>query len=140
MKLADYRKISPQINADLAAVFEKHGFKLKPFGAKIDELLGIVRMTLEVADVNHKSSDGRTTTPEAEFYKQMHGLYDLKPEWLNAKFKSNGTEYELLGMSHGRRAKCMLIKRTSDNQNRICTPEDIKRYFLMQAAMPKAVA
>lgn len=134
MKLADYRKISPQINADLAAVFEKHGFKLKPFGAKIDELLGIVRMTLEAADVNHKSSDGRATTPEAEFYKQTHGLYDLKPEWLGAKFKANGTEYELLGMSHGRKAKCMLLKRLSDNTTRICTPEDVKRFFLHKMA------
>jgi hypothetical protein len=64
MKLVDYRKIAPQVSADIAAALLKHGLKMQPFGARIDERLGIVRMTIEAADVNHKAADGTLTTPE----------------------------------------------------------------------------
>lgn len=90
MKLSDYRKISPAIYADLKAVFEKHGFSMPPARALVDERLGTVKLTIEIADKNHKSADGSATTPEAERYRefcrQMGSLTELKGEWLNDTF------------------------------------------------------
>jgi hypothetical protein len=133
MKLSDYRKISAAVEADLKAALAKHGLALRPFGAKIDERLGIVRMTLEAADVNHKSADGSATTPEAEIYKSNCLIFDLKPEWLNQPFRMNGTTFKIVGMKL-RGNKCILIEKdTAPGKIFVATPEQVRVYWLAQS-------
>lgn len=131
MKLVEYRKIAPAVAADIAAALLKHGLKMQPFGARIDERLGIVRMTIESVDVNHKAEDGTATTPEKEIYKSNCYLFDLKPEWLDQTFTMSKVAYKIVGMKK-RGDKCVLVERSDNKKTYIMTPEQVRVYFLAQ--------
>lgn len=131
MKLIDYRKIAPAVAADIAAILLKHGLKMQPFGARIDERLGTVRMTIEANDVNHKSADGMITTPEKERYKELCSIYDLKPEWLGQSFSMGRVAYKITGMKK-RGDKCILVECSDNSKVYIMTPEQVRVYFLAQ--------
>ena len=131
MKLNEYRKIAPAVEADLKATLAKYNLTLRPFGARIDERLGIVRMTLECVDANHKAADGTATTPEAEIYKSHCMIFDLKLEWLNQIFKMSRDEYRIVGMKKGRAEKCILIERVSDKKVYVSTPESVRAHILL---------
>lgn len=140
MKLSAYRKIAPTINAEIEALFKKHGFKMSKIRASIDEDFGVVRYTIETVDLNLTTADGAPTTPEAENYKQHCKLFgrlpgdQLKEEWLNATFKMGGEEYRLLGMSTGRKAKNIIVLRLRDDSRRITTEDVVVRAFGVKAA------
>lgn len=130
MKLVEYKSIAAEISAEIAAVLEKRGLKMKPFGARIDERLGIVRMTIEAVDVNHKSADGQATTPEAEFYKLNAAFVGLQAEWLGQPFWMGGVQYKIVGMRK-RSEKCILIQRM-DNATKtfVLTPARASQCWL----------
>lgn len=139
MKLVEYRKIAKQVQDDLSAVFAKHGLKMKPCGAKIDEGLGIVRMTIECADVNHKAADGSATTPEAELFKMYATMHCMKPEWLGQSFTLGGKLFAVSGLK-ARGTKCVLIRREQDGATLVTTPEAVVRAFLAKTAAQNPVA
>lgn len=132
MKLTDYRKISKQVADDVAAALAKHGLKMKPFGARIDERLGVVRMTIECSDVNHKDADGLETTPERELYKSHALLFGLDPAWLDSKITFGRTEYAVAGLNKTRGAKNVLVRRCADNKMLVTTAEQVRRAFAEQ--------
>ncbi len=131
MKLAEFRKISPALSADLKAAFAKHGLDMRPFGARIDERLGLVRMTIESFDVKHKAADGTATTPEAEIYKLHCMIFELKPEWLGTTFVQGREEYRLDGMKKGNAQKCIIITRTRDGKGFVSTPDSVRAFILL---------
>lgn len=130
MKLAEYKKISSQVNAELTAVLAKHGFKVSKLNASIEETAGTLRLTLGCTDTNHKDASGALTTPEREYYKQFCTMHGLKPEWLGETVTFGGIAHTIEGMKNTRSDKCILVKRTSDQSMRIGTPEMVKRAFL----------
>jgi hypothetical protein len=87
MKLADYRKISTQINAEITETLKRHELNVTKLRASIVEEIGTIRLTIEAADTNMKDASGNTVTPEAQRYTQYGELYGLKPEWLGRTFK-----------------------------------------------------
>ena len=128
MKLADYRKISAAVNADVAAALLKHGLVAKPLRVSIDERLGLVVIKAECADANHKGSDGSTTNPERELFKRDSMFVGLKPEMLDRTFTISGKEYRVAGLKP-RGKKCILVERTSDKAMLVCEPEAVQRAF-----------
>ena len=132
MKLSDYRKISDAINADLKAVLEKHGFRTTKLKATIEESLGILNLRIEAADVNHKSADGSTTTPEAEIYKQLCSLYELDAAWLGKTFRQGRDEYRLTGMRNTRGAKNITIVKVADGKTYVTTPDHVRAFMIAQ--------
>lgn len=132
MKLADYRKIASAVAADLEAALLKYGLKMKPFGAKIDERCGTVRMAIECLDVNHTGA-----TVEQEIYKANCRLLDCSPEWLGQTFSMNRWQFKLTGMKK-RGDKCMIIERLSDKTIYTTTAESVRRAFADQAPVRKA--
>lgn len=147
MLLKDYRKISKQVEDDLRAVMKKHGFDLKPFGAKIDERLGVVRMTLECRDVNHKGADGQATTPERERYKEFCVLVGMKPEWLDREIKCGRQTLKVVGLKP-RGEKCLLLTDVVTQKTYVARPEayvalltlEDKKQTTMPSGVPQAAA
>lgn len=137
MNLIEYRKIAQQVQADITAALAKHGLKVKPFGARIDERNGIVRMTIEAVDVNLKAADGSATTPEAEYWKQIAALYDLKPGWLGQEITISRRVFKIAGLLRGRKTKNVQIVR-DDGKTFVTTPEDIARHFAFKEARKTA--
>lgn len=59
---------------------------------------------------------GEVQTPEAEAFKQVAHLYDLKPENLFAKFKMGGVEYEIIGLNTRSGKYPIKCRRVKDGQ------------------------
>ena len=130
MKLSEYRKISSAVSADLKATLAKHGLKMGKERAVIDELNGTVRFAIECADVNLKDVFGNASNPEREFYKNNCRYVEMKAEWLDKPYRTNGREYRVVGMRNTRSPKCVLITRSdAPDKKFICTPEDVIRAF-----------
>lgn len=137
MKLAQFKKIAPALRLDLEAVFKKHGFDLAPYGGRVDELLGTVKLSLELRDVAHVGADGKKTTPERETYRQLCGIYEMKVEWLDgAEFTMNRESFRITGMKRGRAEKSVLIERVRDSKTFVTTPESVIRAFAAKEAKP----
>lgn len=132
MKLIDYRKIAKQVEADLRAALAKHGLTLKPFGARIEERLGLVRMSLECVDANLKAADGSKTTPEAEYWKAAASLYELDPKWLGEEFTSNRRLYRVVGLLRGRKTKVVQLEHVETGKTYVTTAEDVIRAFAVK--------
>jgi len=135
MKLAAYRQIADPMNVELKAVFAKYGFDTRRLSAKIDESLGIVRMTLELGDVNHTNESGEKVSPDAAYYLEHCKLWgsssELKPEWLNETFRMGGRTYTLTGMKRAGK-KTMLITR-DDGKVFVMDVESIALHFNAKA-------
>lgn len=128
MTLDQYRKVARQIAGDLEAVFKKYGLEQKPFGARVDERLGIVRIALELRDVNQKGADGKATTPERERFKTDATWHGLRPEWLDREIALGGSRFTVDGLlKKGKRT--VQIKRVADGKVFVTTPEDVVRHF-----------
>lgn len=135
MKLAEYRKVSPALYADLKTIIEKHGFIYKPGRAVVDERVGIVKLTLELADANLTAPDGTATNPDALRYLVLCRHYtELKPEWLNDTFSSGGHVYRLAGYTGRRGKNAFLIERQADKSRRVTSEEQIILHFNAKAA------
>lgn len=132
MKLSEYRKISPAMNAELKTVFEKFGFDVRQLRASIDERIGIVKLSVELGDKGQKDETGATVSPDAlyytEFCRQMGEFTELKPEWLNRDFRMGGENYRLVGMK-ARGKNRMMILRLRDNSLRVTTEEQVALFF-----------
>jgi len=113
MKMIEYRKIAPAINADLKATLAKHGFNVSRMSASVSELDGTVRFKIDAADANLKDANGVKTTPEAERFKLNADIFGMPLTWLGAKFVANGRGYTLVGMRETRSRKCLVV--TSDD-------------------------
>ena len=133
MKIADYRKIAPALNADLAAVFEKHGLKMGKLNASIEERMGTVRYSIQCADMNATAADGSATTPEAERYKAYCALRDLKPEWLGELFSMGRQTLKVTGLRDTRSAKCVTVTDVNNGKAYVCTPEQVAGAFALKA-------
>jgi len=131
MKLADYRKIAPQVHADLKAALAKHGLELRPFGARVDERGGLVLMKLECVDANHKDETGAATTPERELFKSSARYVGLKAEWLDAEITLAGRRaFKVTGLKQ-RGKKCVMLKEVSTGKEYVTTPGEVLRHFAL---------
>lgn len=137
MKLAAYRKIAEPMNVELKAVFAKYGFDTRSLSAKIDERLGIVRMTLELGDKNHTNESGEKVSPDAAYYVEhvkMFGEFSpLKAEWLNDTFSMGGRTYKLVGMK--RKGKKNILIERDDGKVYVMDDEAIALHFNAKARL-----
>lgn len=140
MKLSDYRKISPAINAELKTIFEKHGFDIRALRAAIDENVGIVKLSIELGDKNHRAADGSAQTPDAAYYLEHVKAYSsftpLKAEWLNDSFSMGGRTYKLVGMK--RKGKKNILIERDDGKVFVMDDEAIALHFNAKARKPAA--
>lgn len=131
MNLQQYRQISPAMNEELKALFDKYGFDTRALRASIDDRIGIVRLLIEIGDRNHKSADGSVISPDAAYYLEhvrLSGeLSKLKPEWLNDTFSMAGRTYTLTGMK--RKGKKNLLIRRDDGKDFIMDEQSIAAHF-----------
>jgi hypothetical protein len=130
MKLADYRKISGNINDEIKAVLKRHGFEVTKINTGVEESAGTVRLTISASDSNLQDASGEKTTPERERYKRLCNLYDLKPEWLGQTVTHAKVEYRLDGLKDTRGAKAVVVTRLSDNRHLVTTPDFVRVLFL----------
>lgn len=140
MKLAAYRQIAPTMNAEMKTLFEKFGFDTRSLRASIDENVGIVKLSIELGDKNHKASDGSSQTPDASFYlehvKILGELTKLKAEWLNETFSMGGRTYKLIGMK--RKGKKNLLIERDDGKVYVMDEEAIVLHFSAKAKVKAA--
>ncbi len=93
MKLVDYKKLAPAINADVTAILAKHGLKLTKLKASIEEGIGTIRYTIVAVDLKMTTDAGVATTSEAEMFKRDAELIGLNPKWLGRSIRSGGVSY-----------------------------------------------
>ena len=121
MKLIEYKQIAKAIDADLDALFKKHGLQPARRIAKIDEALGIVKISLELRDLNHTDASGNVTTPERELFRTQAQFVGLKGEWLDQEIKLGGRQFTIDGLKQ-RGKKCVVIKQVADGKSYVTTP------------------
>src|SRR5258706_6305542 len=112
MDLQQMRLIAPQIDAEIKAVFEKHGLRVSGRKAINDEHTGILKWNLTLADTNLKDKSGNTTTPEAERWQVYHEIYGLPKDGVGRIFESGGKPYKIVGMKAGRSRKSLVAQQT----------------------------
>lgn len=132
MKLAAYKLISKEINAEITAVLAKHGLSVpRGISARIDEHLGVVRLSIEATDTNHKDASGEATNPERELYKQQGFIYGLKPEWLGTEILSAGRPMTIVGLK-ARSAKNPVIIADQAGKRFVTSVDAILTYFALR--------
>jgi hypothetical protein len=133
MTLAEYKKISDAVNADLRAALAKHGLNMGTVSGSIDATLGEVRLRILATD----SAMGEP--PEAIRYKQLCRLYDFHPDWLDKTLNFLNGPHILRGMLDRRSEKCILIE-NSKGRRMVCTPEQLRRVAKMSGLAPVVAA
>jgi hypothetical protein len=108
MELYQYRRLEKQINADLRAVFEKHGLKLGHVKATVYDT-GVIKYRLEVADTNLKDHNGDQITPEALRWNMNAVLYNLPLDALNKSVRIGSKIYRIMGLAEGRSEKRVVL-------------------------------
>jgi hypothetical protein len=134
MDLAKLKQIAPPLDAELDSVFAKYGLKVRQRRVTTDPALGLVKFSIETADLALKSKTGETTSPERECFKQMAPMFGLKPDWLGHTFVMNGIEYEVAGLRHKATKNPVLIRRTKDGKQFVCSQYQVIRALEGEAA------
>lgn len=132
MNLSQYRAIAPALNADLRAAFEKHGLKADKINASVDDVVGTVRVTLQLADMCLTDASGEATTPERQRWLRDAGLYGLDTGLLDQVIRLNGRAYTVKGLLPIKSEKCVSIVRDDGKRFR-CTFSDLRRAALARA-------
>ncbi len=125
MKLVDYKKLAPAINADVTAILAKHGLKLTKLKASIEEGIGTIRYTIVAVDLKMTTDAGDATTSEAEMFKRDAELIGLNPKWLGRSIRSGGVSYVIAGLKNTRSPKCVVMAR--DGKTYLTTVAEIIR-------------
>jgi hypothetical protein len=130
MDIKTYRTKADAINADLAALFEKHGLKMGKLTASVNESGGTVRYTITAADQNLKDArTGESVTPDHLYYVKSASLYGLKPEWLGQAFASGGRTYTVVGLKNTRARNKVVVRRDGEQSNRVAPVEMVTNAF-----------
>ena len=129
MDLKTYRTKADAINADLAALFEKHGFKMGPLTASVDEAGGTIRYTIRTEDVNLKDANGNAVDADRLYYVNSGKYYGLKPEWLDKEFVSGGRTFVVLGLKNTKAKNKVVVARKGDQTRRIAPVNMITEAF-----------
>lgn len=129
MDIKAYRAKAPSISADLAALFQKHGLKMDKLTASVDELGGTVRYSITAADTNLKDESGNAIDADALYYKNMAGMYDLKPEWLGRTFQSGGKIYKVVGLKNTKAKNCVVILVDGETARKVGPAKWVKDCF-----------
>ncbi len=132
MKLEAYRIISKPLYAELEAVYAKFGLNVGKLSASVNEEYGTINLRIELKDANLTDRKGEATTPERERFKQYHGLYALKAEWLGQTIRIGREDYVIAGLRGGKAVKQVVIMK-GDRPYFIAAPE-VVRFFAMKAA------
>jgi hypothetical protein len=119
MKLAQYKVIAKDVNADLTAALAKHGLALVKLTAGVDEMLGEVRWTITARDT------AMTETPEEIRWKQYAKVCGLNPEWLGQTVRFGNGPATIAGLLHTRSEKSVAL--TQGDKRSVCSPEALKR-------------
>jgi hypothetical protein len=139
MDLAKLKQIAPQLDAELDSVFAKYGLKVRQRRATVDPALGLVKFSIETADVALKTKSGEQTTPEREAFKRGAWIVGLKPEHLDRTFVMQGTEYKVAGLRPKASKNAVLIKRTKDGKQFVCSAHHVLRALEGDAAADNAI-
>lgn len=135
MKLIDYRRIAPTLNAELKAVLAKYGLEAGKINATVEESLGIVRIKLECVDQNLKAADGSATNPDREMWKRYAEMLNLKPEWLDQEVAFGSESFKVVGLQMpSRGAAKVVVERLSDKAVRLAKVENFKQVMNRRAA------
>lgn len=125
MRLDDYRKVAQKLNPAIEAAVEANGLKMTKLTASVDETSGEVRLTLRLFDPKHTGTDGESTTPDRERFKQYAPMIGLKADDLDREFTSGGTVYKIAGLrANGKRR---LVAANPAGKLYVFTVEDVRK-------------
>lgn len=104
--------IRPAIEKKLEELSKELGIKLSTGNAQYGYTTG--HMKIEMATI---SEDGIPMTPEREAFEQLHHLYDLPKEALDAVITMGGNEFRIAGIKTKARKNNVVLEPT-DNSGR----------------------
>ena len=91
--LETMRKLNPTLQAEVAAIFKKHGLDAKFGRGTFGESAGEIKLQVSVAG----------TSLAAEEYKRSAIYFGLKPEWLGKTFTHGGKNIVVKGLQPTKR-------------------------------------
>jgi len=93
MDLQELKKIAPALDADLKAVFAKHGLTWAGRNASLNPGNGELSYKIKLA-----TTAGGTDDIVRGDFKCFAFMFELKPEWLDATVKMNHENYRVAGL------------------------------------------
>jgi len=125
MKLATYKLIAKQIDADVTAAFAKHGFLVHKTRVGVDEAGGSVKYAIELRD------PAAGTTPERSLWQSSAQYLDLDPAWLDQKIPNS--KFTVGGL-FGRGEKCVQL--LCEGKSYKTTPDKLRAAFGVKPGTP----
>ena len=95
---AGFDKLYADMLKALEPIAAANGIKIKVKGTSVAPGYANITFTASVI-----SESGMVMTPEVEAFKQLAELFNLKPEDLNKKFKTNGEIFQIVGLKSASR-------------------------------------
>lgn len=123
--------VDADIRAALKAVADKYGIVFAIKGGTFSP--NTYSPKIEFAVV---AADGAIMNREAEAFKQLAGMYGLKPEHFGAKFRSGGREFTICGLKSRAGRLPILAKETQSGKTFKFNNEDVARALGLPAPMP----
>lgn len=105
------RELRGEIEEALKDLGEKHGVVFSVGSANF--LPTVATFKLEVAT---KAEDGTVNTKDAENFRSLCYLYQLRPEHLHKLLTFNGTQYKLVGLNPRSGKYPLIVERVSDGK------------------------
>ena len=108
--------LRPKINDALEALGEELGIKITATNGKYSNgMTG--QFKLEIASVGE---DGEIFDKEAEDFKEMALLFDLKREWLGEEVQLGAHRFKITGLFASRPKNCVRILNLGTGRNHVC--------------------
>lgn len=114
------RAIEPNIIKVLNEKFPEFDFRFS--GGRFDSTSATLKLVLST-----KGADGIVLSHDRNDYEKYHGLYNLKPEWLDKTFTSNGKTYKVTGLAMNRRKYPVTVE--VNGKSMLMTAESVIRGF-----------
>jgi trehalose-6-phosphatase len=109
------RKVNTELNADLAAVFKKHGIKMVRLNMRVDALEGKANIEIRREGADAAVAD-RKMQESAELFKLYASMEGMKAEWLNKSFSANRTSYTIVGFNPRKKKFAVQVRNATDNK------------------------
>ena len=120
MDLQELKKIAPALDADLKAVFAKHGLTWAGRNASLNPGNGELSYKIKLA-----TTAGGTDDIVRGDFKCFAFMFELKPEWLDATVKMNHENYRVAGLYPKKHKYPVLMERVSDKKRTLFRAEDV---------------
>lgn len=128
--LASLKKYSPEIDAELKALFAKYGLKMNKRRAKIGS--GIIDYKIELT---YTTEAGESAHEIA--WKKYAAFEGLKPEWLGQSVRMNGQEWTICGFEPKRRRYPVMASNNATGKVMLWTTEGVIQAFKLKELSAK---